>query len=103
MINIRYTNTIKQSPTNILNDQLHYKITQLDTIPHAVLLTPLVFQPPLLIGRRTLQSILRRLPSIDNGAHDIEKLLLKTQLSEVLYSDVNILTLQEQDEQNITI
>ena len=40
---------------------------------------------------RTLQPVLPGPSSIENGAHDIEKLLLKTQAEQVLDSEVNLL------------
>jgi hypothetical protein len=78
----------KQSLTNILNnDQIHYKShTHFDTIKHTNISAILTA-----INRKTnFTADSSPGPSdIDNNAHDIEKLLLKTQVSEkFLHSEV---------------
>ena len=58
------------------------KLTHTLTKSHTpAILTSLLFQP-LRTGKRTSQPVPPGPPSIDNGAHGSEKLLLKTQVSE---------------------
>ena len=79
----------KQSPTNILNDQIHYKShTLFDTIIHCSH-NNISANPTTTNG--TLQPVPPGLSSIKNDAHGIEKLLLKIQVSltSFLHSEVN--------------
>ena len=69
----------KQSPTNILNDQLHHKThTLFDTITHARHTNISAVSTTM---NQKITPIALATPSIDNGAHGTRKLLINTQVS----------------------
>ena len=55
------------------------------TVPHALL--SILGSP----GRTGCDNVCLEPPSIGNGAHDTEKLLLKIQVSKILHNQVNLL------------
>ena len=72
----------KQSPTNILNDQLYYRAHIFDIITHGSHTNISVIPTPMNWKTIPITASLSGPPSINNGAHGNEKLLLNTQVSE---------------------
>jgi hypothetical protein len=77
-------NIIQKLQTNILNDQLNYKThTLFDTLSHTpAILTNISAFPTSMNGKVYNTTVLPGPPSLDNSAHGIGKLLLKTQVRE---------------------
>ena len=87
---MRYTNIIN-NPQPTLNNELHYKThTLFDTITHAIHTN--ISAIPTTMNQKTnsIQPVPPRPQSIENRAHGIEKLLLKTQESEDFDSEMNL-------------
>ena len=74
-------NHYRQSPTNILDDKLHYKTHILfDPIIHASLTKISAIPIPVNPKAKTPQSALQGLPNTDNGAYGNEMLPFNTQV-----------------------